>query len=1074
MKRVGAVCLMLLLLCAQLPMPAVHGSTANNLIANPGFEGGLWPEKTAGYTIDTTNYYEGSASVRTSGDPLERRYMATGTIAIQPTDAFELSAWIKTDGVSTPTGASLSVLQVSSSNTSLGYYQGKLKIIATGGTQDWTRYAIRMTEPFHPDTIGIKVYVRLDAGASGTVWFDEVALKRLPLNQTQTELGNIYVEGTPVSFNLQTVGDALAWEVRDHRGGLVMEGDEAVPAGFLNLQLPLQSFGYFMLHVTATASNAFVEQLSIPFARIPQVTGVTGDSPFAFSTHFKDPSLGWRPELMEIIKKAGAGSFRDEISWRRVETAPGVYTFSSHFDTFMNRAQLEGIKPLIIMNYTNPFYDNDSTVYTEAGREGYANYGSALLGQFSGRLDQVEVYNEYNVHFGDIGNGPADSKPEYYYEMLKKTYEVIKTNHPSTKVVGMSTAKIPLDWMEEVFELGGLDYMDVISVHPYYWRTNEQPEKLAEEIAALQQLIRDYNDGELKPIWITEFGWPTHLSAQGVSERTQAEFLVRYYVTALASGVEKLFLYDLMNDGLNKSNVQHNFGLVRHENDPLGKYTPKPGYAAYAELAHQLTQAQYDSRDAAPESVYSYVFNKGSEQLRVLWSEESIDLSLLAAGPVTVTDYMGNSTVLTPYNGQVVLTVSEEPVYVTGVVTAIAEQPLVYLSGEDTAITGEDIVVDLVVDNTTTAALTATFELADQQVAVQAAPSSMAYETVLMPNNNQPAQRVEALVSAAGSGTGGGVIFGKLYKEIANTSPFSVRVVPDIVDVDNGEQQLRVEVTNHSLQHALTVSSVAWTVGSQSGLTGQPVTVPVSGVGVIPIELDAVQYYKSYPVQLAINMVNYGSYAYEGITGFNPSIKKTIVQDNQLGDLSGLPAIDLAADGFVRMLQNQQYGGSSDLSGSIWVNWDEDYFYLTAQLIDDVFAYPATGSRIWNNDSIQFALAPGLPGEALEWSEYAISQTAAGPQVYRFNGPQEFPEGLVNGVDLLIERDELQHRTLYKLAMPWEEIETVGPGDELISFSLLGNDNDGDGRKGYIEWGSGIGQFKDPSQYRPLQFLSLP
>jgi hypothetical protein len=37
-------------------------------------------------------------------------------------------------------------------------------------------------------------------------------------------------------------------------------------------------------------------------------------------------------------------------------------------------------------------------------------------------------------------------------------------------------------------------------------------------------------------------------------------------------------------------------------------------------------------------------------------------------------------------------------------------------------------------------------------------------------------------------------------------------------------------------------------------------------------------------------------------------------------------------------------------------------------------------------------------------------------------------------------------------------------------MSLLVNDNDGAGRKGWLEWTPGIGQTKDPSQYVPVSF----
>ena len=39
---------------------------------------------------------------------------------------------------------------------------------------------------------------------------------------------------------------------------------------------------------------------------------------------------------------------------------------------------------------------------------------------------------------------------------------------------------------------------------------------------------------------------------------------------------------------------------------------------------------------------------------------------------------------------------------------------------------------------------------------------------------------------------------------------------------------------------------------------------------------------------------------------------------------------------------------------------------------------------------------------------------------------------------------------------------------DCIRFSLLVNNNDGEGRLGYLEWSSGIGNKKDPTLYGAL------
>ena len=65
--------------------------------------------------------------------------------------------------------------------------------------------------------------------------------------------------------------------------------------------------------------------------------------------------------------------------------------------------------------------------------------------------------------------------------------------------------------------------------------------------------------------------------------------------------------------------------------------------------------------------------------------------------------------------------------------------------------------------------------------------------------------------------------------------------------------------------------------------------------------------------------------------------------------------------------------------------------------------------------------------------------------------------------------------TTYEFAIPWEQI--VGVKDwhpvagQYLKFSMLWNDNDGEGRKGWIEYASGIGSSKDTKLFTKLLFV---
>ena len=89
---------------------------------------------------------------------------------------------------------------------------------------------------------------------------------------------------------------------------------------------------------------------------------------------------------------------------------------------------------------------------------------------------------------------------------------------------------------------------------------------------------------------------------------------------------------------------------------------------------------------------------------------------------------------------------------------------------------------------------------------------------------------------------------------------------------------------------------------------------------------------------------------------------------------------------------------------------------------------------------------------------------------YYWIDPDKMGNGVLEGVDCNITRNEETKITIYYVAIPWSVIPRISYDDGLVAFSMIINENDGAGRNGYIEWGSGIGAKKDPSKFRTIVF----
>ncbi len=474
-------------------------------------------------------------------------------------------------------------------------------------------------------------------------------------------LSTIFLDTTSPTLMISTAGvsGAVSYTVTDFSGATVTRGQSAVTGRQTGLTLPWLPDDYYVLHVTDRTAG-FPTSQAIPFAVVSPF-GPAANSPFGVGVHFMG---GNNSGLAQLIATMGAGAIRDDATWATIERSPGSYSFNN-FDPSMQVLQQNTIDPLLILDYNNRFYDNDQTPYDNAGLSAFANYARALVTHYSQQLKVVEVYNEYN---GIFSTGPCARQPACYASMLRYTYQAIKSVRPDVTVVGGAAFYADLHWFDELFQSGGLPYMDVISDHPYtaLYIVSPELQGLAEQMRALQDLVKRYNHGKAKPIWITEIGWPT--SSLNVSERAQADYLVRGAVLSLAAGVQKIFWYDFLNDGTDTSQIEQNFGLLRKP-DAGGRYTPKPAYVAYAVLIRELANRSFIGREAVWPGIYDMLY---SGNLRIFWSTpfgQSVVLS--TNGPVTAISMTGRTQILVPSGGHIILNLSADPVYIQGTILSV-------------------------------------------------------------------------------------------------------------------------------------------------------------------------------------------------------------------------------------------------------------------------------------------------------------------------------------------------------------------------------------------------------------------
>lgn len=337
-------------------------------------------------------------------------------------------------------------------------------------------------------------------------------------------------------------------------------------------------------------------------AQVPAAAGPKNEH-FGTCVHF---AQGWDyKKILPIVQDLGVAWIRDDLNWKDVEKTKGQYVVPEKTMEWIKAAHAYGLKLILILNrenklYTNP-YDTDA----------YANFCKAMAIQLKDHADAFEILNEpanfgFRKNYGGTWNGiePDGSVGPWvgkYVELINKAAEAIKSVNKKIKVIGLGSVA-PVNFRQ--LAMGISPAVDGIVDHPYSYKT--VPEIIsfpssesglkrdgiatADVKGTLTSQVEMYRAQSAKykgpkELWFTEAGFATFqpLEAKilnaGLTESAQAIYISRRFIQYLGMDIDVALQYDLKNDGNDKNELEHNFGIIHAD------YTPKPAYYAYQRVA---------------------------------------------------------------------------------------------------------------------------------------------------------------------------------------------------------------------------------------------------------------------------------------------------------------------------------------------------------------------------------------------------------------------------------------------------------------------------------------------------------
>jgi hypothetical protein len=377
--------------------------------------------------------------------------------------------------------------------------------------------------------------------------------------------------------------------------------DRIQKAGYISPVLFLQPLFVLIVViflVIVTTSPVAMSAKSLPGQVIPDGFGV--------NIHFTG-----LPRDLKMIADAGFKFIRMDLVWSRIEKTKGEYDFKgSGYDSLTLGCEQLGIRVLYILDYSNELYETDRSVRTEAGRKAFADFAEIAAKRYTGKGILWEVWNEPNLkHFWN----PQPSVDDYC-KLVEACASRIKKADPSGQVVAGATSGIPLGWFEDCFKKGLLNWLDVISVHPY---RSQPPETVIQDYAKLRELIARYAPASKQiPVISGEWGYSNlNWDKSRLTEQQQADYLVRMFLINSYQNIPVSIWYDWKNDGTNSNEREHQFGTVKHD------MNPKAAYLAAKILSSNLAGYSIQQRiDLGDENDFAFKLTKGNRQVVVFWT----------------------------------------------------------------------------------------------------------------------------------------------------------------------------------------------------------------------------------------------------------------------------------------------------------------------------------------------------------------------------------------------------------------------------------------------------------------------
>lgn len=370
---------------------------------------------------------------------------------------------------------------------------------------------------------------------------------------------------------------------------------------------------------------------------------------------------GWTLTAKEndYLNYLGVSWILHTFYWGGIEPEQGNFNFQS-YDNMVNNAKNSNLKVLGVLAYDTRWIHPDRRGHNYIPPEripDYLNYVRRTVEHFKGRVDAWCIWNEPNFHFWQ---GSDKEFIELALQAATAVREVDKEVILLSGAFNRGFFGLPEKFIRGLFESGAMEKVDFIAFHPYEVGVN----RVIRINEKFREIVDQYGFGD--KIWITEVGFPTGgWYPTKVSEIKFPLTVIKTCTLLAASGVEKIFWYQLFDPVNRAGSSEDFFGLVRSTED----YTSKGAEAfrlCAVYFSDSICYAYTPERDNLPSGLNAFWFKRPDGGALVLWKDGfgfmQTSIKLPGINHLQHDIETGNASSI---NSETIISAGNEPLFIT-------------------------------------------------------------------------------------------------------------------------------------------------------------------------------------------------------------------------------------------------------------------------------------------------------------------------------------------------------------------------------------------------------------------------